>query len=48
MNNKKRIDKLERIIKRLRRQIRALLRYAYYFTPPMDLDIRDMIKVSKM
>jgi len=51
MNKKKRIDSLERRIKRLRKQIKVLLRCAYYITPPtppMELDIRDMIRVSKM
>jgi hypothetical protein len=48
MNKNKELDRLERRIKRLRKQIKVLLRYAYYFTPPMELDIRDMIRVSKM
>ena len=48
MNKNKKLDRLERRIKRLRKQIKMLLRCAYYITPPMELDIRDMIRVSKM
>jgi hypothetical protein len=46
MNKKKRVDDLERRIKRLRKQIKALLRYAYYFTPPLPIELP--LRISKM
>ena len=59
MNKNKELDRLERRIKRLRKQIRQVARQIgrcwdllqkrpNYVEPPMELDIRNMIRVSKM